>query len=626
MGLTRVQGSVKPDKIFNTIAEAKAVENAAIGDVIQTIGYASANDGGGALYRVVAAATGTDDGGSYHDMTNVSGQLELITEGTVNVKVFGAIGDGAAPDAAAFVNAVAYLSSSGGVVEGVSGDTYLLTKQDADSCIKLNQVLGVSLKGNGATLKLDAAQNCHIIKVIGDSTKATAGELEISGWVMDSNKTNNTDNPSNQDTIRLTNCHDIKVFDNVIKSTNSNSVVMDGTDDVHVFRNYIYDVGRNGVIVGCSSTIDGNRNKVYENRIEDTGLNSIGNGIFATASNSSVSTTTNQYDFQCWGNDIDDSGDIGIESGIRCVRSIIALNNIKGSKNQAIIVRDNYQPTVYGNNIIIDNALSGTKSGITFDTQLGAGDGNEVTTANGLCYGNNITGIDASGIEIRDIDDFVVHGNILVGADKTGNIGVNIKGNDVVCYGNKIKTLQRGVRIAEDNLTALTGIMVYGNRLDDITDAILLENVDLSYSMIYNNLMSSVTNRITRSGTVTVDNVQQYGNRSLDSFGNPGSNLDEYINSHDGFTRASPASQFGTVSIMAPAYNSAFRIKGDTTGESAVFSVDASTPSVTKIAGSAKYGVAADSTDYRIEVSGSNIVVKRYSVSQTIDNFTIEFM
>lgn len=94
MGLTRVQGSVKPDKIFNTIAEAKAVENAAVGDVIQTIGYTSANDGGGALYRVVAAATGTDDGGSYHDMTNVSGQLELISKEQLDVRVFGVLGSG----------------------------------------------------------------------------------------------------------------------------------------------------------------------------------------------------------------------------------------------------------------------------------------------------------------------------------------------------------------------------------------------------------------------------------------------------------------------------------------------------------------------------------------------------
>lgn len=114
MALTRVQGSVKPDKIFNTIAEAKAVENAAVGDVIQTIGYTSANDGGGALYRVVDAATGTDDGGSYHDMTN-GNQLELIDDHEdVIAKQFGVKSDGSSDDYAAIQAAINYADNAVG--------------------------------------------------------------------------------------------------------------------------------------------------------------------------------------------------------------------------------------------------------------------------------------------------------------------------------------------------------------------------------------------------------------------------------------------------------------------------------------------------------------------------------
>jgi len=78
-------------KHYNTVALAKTDINLAVGAKVKTWGYSSLGDGGGAEYRVVAAATGTADEGSYHDMTNGL-QLALITESNkVDVKVFGAV-------------------------------------------------------------------------------------------------------------------------------------------------------------------------------------------------------------------------------------------------------------------------------------------------------------------------------------------------------------------------------------------------------------------------------------------------------------------------------------------------------------------------------------------------------
>lgn len=73
---------------YNTIALAKADTNLKVGNRVKTWGYTSVGDGGGAEYVVVAAATGTDDGGSFHDMSN-GNQLQLITE-IVSPKMFGA--------------------------------------------------------------------------------------------------------------------------------------------------------------------------------------------------------------------------------------------------------------------------------------------------------------------------------------------------------------------------------------------------------------------------------------------------------------------------------------------------------------------------------------------------------
>lgn len=117
---------------FNTVQDAKSGVlnngdsiNLQIGDFVVTNGYNSVNDGGGANYVVVANGTGTDDGGSYHDMANGS-QLKLIINSLVNVKQFGAIGDGTTDDLVAFTNAGSIADS---VEVEVSSGNYLLSSQ-----------------------------------------------------------------------------------------------------------------------------------------------------------------------------------------------------------------------------------------------------------------------------------------------------------------------------------------------------------------------------------------------------------------------------------------------------------------------------------------------------------------
>ena len=95
-----------------TVAIAVADTDLVIGQYITTEGYHSANDDGGASYVVVAGGTGTDDGGSYHDMDNGS-QLELISHGIVSLFVFGVAGDGVSDDTSKINKCLEYCKASG---------------------------------------------------------------------------------------------------------------------------------------------------------------------------------------------------------------------------------------------------------------------------------------------------------------------------------------------------------------------------------------------------------------------------------------------------------------------------------------------------------------------------------
>lgn len=54
---------------YDTVADMKADMKLKAGDMVVTLGYYSANDGGGAEYKIISG-THTDDGGSYHELDN----------------------------------------------------------------------------------------------------------------------------------------------------------------------------------------------------------------------------------------------------------------------------------------------------------------------------------------------------------------------------------------------------------------------------------------------------------------------------------------------------------------------------------------------------------------------------
>lgn len=160
--------------VKDTIADAIGVA-AAVGRYIRTGGYTSFGDEGGALYRVVAGGTGTDDGGTYHDMSN-GNQLQLMHNGHTSLMQYGCVGDGTTDDATQFKAA---LDSGISQVHANEGKTFYIGSQQT-----ITSKDNIRLWGKG-TIKidnLDGAVNfssCDNVTVEGITL---LGHLDKTAW------------------------------------------------------------------------------------------------------------------------------------------------------------------------------------------------------------------------------------------------------------------------------------------------------------------------------------------------------------------------------------------------------------------------------------------------------------
>ena len=77
---------------FDSVADMVADTNLVVGQKVVTNGYISPGDGGGNVYEIVAAATGTDDGGSFIDLDTHQAK-GLFPQGTVWAAQFGVVAD-----------------------------------------------------------------------------------------------------------------------------------------------------------------------------------------------------------------------------------------------------------------------------------------------------------------------------------------------------------------------------------------------------------------------------------------------------------------------------------------------------------------------------------------------------
>ena len=110
-----------PIGYYKNVAEMKSSDTAIIDRPCVTLGYYEPNDGGGAVYIIRAKTdSDVDDGGSVLVLDN-GNVAELMVDGAVNVKQFGAKGDRKTDDYDAITKALhfSYLKDNGSITDGM---------------------------------------------------------------------------------------------------------------------------------------------------------------------------------------------------------------------------------------------------------------------------------------------------------------------------------------------------------------------------------------------------------------------------------------------------------------------------------------------------------------------------
>lgn len=124
---------------FDSVVDMKAT-NLKVGDCAITLGYYEPNDSGAGTYQIVNEDL-TDDGGSVHELNNGLFAKLIIENNTINIKQFGAKGNGTTNDSLSIQNALRYKGNESSIIIFNSNEIYIINsglKLFSNTTIDLN--------------------------------------------------------------------------------------------------------------------------------------------------------------------------------------------------------------------------------------------------------------------------------------------------------------------------------------------------------------------------------------------------------------------------------------------------------------------------------------------------------
>lgn len=312
----------------------------------------------------------------YVNKFEIGEDVIYIEHNFVNVKDYGAVGDGVTIDNTFINNAIDEISTNGGGILYIPPGTYLI-----GSPIVLKD--NVKILGDNAIIKAkDNYSNTYVIQAFGGNN------IEIDGLIIDGNKDNTNNlvknffkarkliirncefkNFNEYNPIQVHDSFDVYILDNIVHdSQNCDCIAVSGSDRVKIDGNHVYNFDDTGIVSAAGST-----NVTITNNIIQRGTN------------------TGKANAQC----------IAITDGHDIVVSKNLINN--NGKNQAGIrvYRDPNTQKRPSEVVISDNIINNTTNGIAF------GSTKEIVISSNII--NNVVGW---AIRSGDVENGIITDNL----------------------------------------------------------------------------------------------------------------------------------------------------------------------------------------------------------------------
>lgn len=153
----------KTARYYNSIAEMKLDDNVQVGDTCVTLGYYEVNDGGSGTYKIVDDSSLEDDGGSIHELNNGLKAKLIIKNNQINVKQFGAKGDGTTDDTNAVQSASNASANLNIPILFIPNGIFLIQKLDILN--KQQRLLGAT------NLTITSSSRKTVLKALNDTSE-----------------------------------------------------------------------------------------------------------------------------------------------------------------------------------------------------------------------------------------------------------------------------------------------------------------------------------------------------------------------------------------------------------------------------------------------------------------------
>ena len=492
-GAVAAEATLLAEKL--TTVQLIALSNTfAVGSVIDTLGYTSNGDGGGAQWVKSGISGSTPSqspaqkGGAV--LSDGSGDVWGLVEGLINPKVFGAVGNGVADDtlpirawlASGNTDRVGfagtYIIASVTIAAGcvVSGSKDTVIKRKADSATQLitmsddSEIHGITIDGNntaasgsGFSIICSAVKGITISRcALKDAIGAVIDVRDNTddGALTTTTISNNTIFGNAGNGIQLQNTTHIGIFNNSISSCNRGvyctATTSQGSKYINVVGNTIKDCTSSGIFFpsNTGSTDPFSAEVIISNNIlEGNG----GSGIAAQSTNTTVTGNVCRYngsgsdagillnltDSTIIGNVVSFTSGIGIDAG-DCSRLSINSNVVHNNSRFGIEVNSCEDFSVVGNTLHDNHTGAGTptqyRAGIMVyqGTQFGG------ISDNGVVSGNNVrSGANQNyGIKLAaDTRKVIVSGNSCSGSGLVNDIEYEPTNSQFLSSANLVDTL-----------------------------------------------------------------------------------------------------------------------------------------------------------------------------------------